>query len=138
MEKVEDPRIVVDTDIVIEFFRVKEKDRSILKRLLRRNKSCSTSAVTLFEFAYGAHLGQLEESSWELVFQGVEIIPVDESIARRAAKVASHLRLANLDIGFRDSIIAATCMQHNLQLATKNTRHFSRLKGLKLLNLSTL
>lgn len=138
MEKVEGQKVLIDTDLFIEFFRTRKKEEAMYLRIRRKIPLCYASAVTLFEFAYGSFLKKLREEIWEYVFQGVIILPVDDPTARIAAKVASQLKLANLDIGFRDSLVAATALRLGVPLASKNIKHFSRIKGLRLLELARL
>lgn len=132
----EDTRVLVDTDIFIEFFRTRSREDATFVKIQSTCKLCYASAVTLFEFAYGSNLKKLDEEVWKYCFQGVVIIPVDEMIARTAAKIAAQLKIRNLDIGFRDSLVAATALNLDLPLASKNVKHFSRVKGLRFFKLS--
>lgn len=44
----------------------------------------------------------------------------------------------NQDIGVKDVLIAAICLERSLPLLTLNERHFSRVSGLKVLTPDTL
>ncbi len=54
-------------------------------------------------------------------------LPVDRTVAERAGRVAREHRLR-----LPDALIAATALEHGLQLSTRNTKDFERLRGLRL------
>jgi len=76
----------------------------------------------------------------DAVIDSVEfkILPLTEQIARQAAALDASLIRQNLQIGIKDTFIAATCLVHNLPLLTVNLRHFDRVEGLQIIDLNTL
>jgi len=58
-------------------------------------------------------------------------IPVDRAIAEQAGRVKSET-----GIPMPDALIAATALEHRLGVATRNTRHFQVVRGLRLRALS--
>ena len=71
------------------------------------------------------HLFWLEET---LSAYGKRVLPVTTDIARRWGSLTYDLRNANADL-----LIAATALEHDLTVVTRNTRHFEP-TGAKLLN----
>lgn len=65
------------------------------------------------------------------------ILPVDESAARHAATLHDELIRRNQEIGVKDVLIAAICLEHDLPLLTLNDRHFARVTGLTVLTPET-
>ena len=61
------------------------------------------------------------------------IAPFDEAAARQAAKMHDELIRSNEDIGVKDVMIAAICLERKLPLLTLNERHFNRVAGLTVL-----
>jgi tRNA(fMet)-specific endonuclease VapC len=59
-------------------------------------------------------------------------IPFEGAIAFEYGKIRADLQKAGTPIGQLDMMIAATALHHNLILVTRNTREFSRVKGLEL------
>lgn len=57
------------------------------------------------------------------------VVPVDEAVARRAA--ALHVPDP---APFRDALIAATAIVHNMTVVTRNVRDFERFDGLPVMN----
>jgi predicted nucleic acid-binding protein len=43
-----------------------------------------------------------------------------------------------LQIGIKDTFVAATCLVQNLPLLSVNARHFERIAGLELIDLNSL
>lgn len=65
-------------------------------------------------------------------FEG-RILPVTMAVADRWGYVTATRRLAGRSIGFGDGLIAATALEHELTLVTRNVRDFAGL-GLELIN----
>jgi predicted nucleic acid-binding protein len=62
------------------------------------------------------------------------VLPMDEGAARRAATLHEHLIRNNLDVGIKDVLIAAICLQNSIPLFTLNDKHFARVTGLTILS----
>lgn len=60
------------------------------------------------------------------------VLPLNRTIMRRFATVRRDLRSRGQKIPDMDVLIAATAMQYNLTLITRNARHFGRIQGLDL------
>jgi predicted nucleic acid-binding protein len=55
---------------------------------------------------------------------------LDIAAARRAAQLHGELIRHNKDIGIKDVLIAAICLEHKLPLLTLNQQHFGRVPNL--------
>lgn len=108
--------LLVDTDIFIDHLR----GAAALKPARHR---VHYSVITRAELFAGntatALAGQLLAPFRE--------VPVDRIVAERAGRVAREFGLR-----LPDAIIAATALEHGLQLASRNTRDFERVRGLRL------
>jgi predicted nucleic acid-binding protein len=62
------------------------------------------------------------------------VLVPDEQTAWRASRIARHLREEGVGIGDHDVWIAATALEHDLPLVTRNLRHFQRVEGLQILS----
>jgi tRNA(fMet)-specific endonuclease VapC len=60
------------------------------------------------------------------------ILPLTDEIAARFAQLRAALRRQGRLIPDMDLLIAATALEENLTLVTRNFRHFERISGLKL------
>jgi toxin FitB len=58
-------------------------------------------------------------------------IPVDRAVAERAGRVRREA-----GIRLPDALVAATALEHGLDVATRNVRDFQRVRGLRLRSLT--
>lgn len=73
------------------------------------------------------------EHWYETVVETIECIPWDASISQRWAALVVELKRKGETVPLLDGMIAATALQHNLIVATRNTRDFQK-TGVKTLN----
>lgn len=85
--------------------------------------------VGILALAPGRKRQQLEQWFDELL-QTVVCLPWDAATGRRWAKLVVDLRRRGKTMPLLDGMIAATALQHDLTIATRNTRDF-RKAGLK-------
>ena len=60
----------------------------------------------------------------------LQTLPLDIAAARWAAQLHDELIRHNKDIGIKDVLIAAICLEHKLPLLTLNQQHFGRVPNL--------
>ncbi len=132
MEKVETPKVVVDTDIIIDYLKKRQPGAELLKKAYRRCNIQITS-ITLYELLYGVQRSGKSDLINRLL-RYVTVLPFDEAAAREAATIHYSLKSKGEDIGVKDSFIAAICKAHDLPLLTGNIKHFKRIPGFKLLS----
>jgi tRNA(fMet)-specific endonuclease VapC len=126
----EDRRMVVDTGIFIDYLRSKDKSKTILQNL-PDDVELYISSVTLYEL----YMGATSPQKWidvKTLTDDIPVLPFTKTISEKAAIIYQELKKENKIIEFRDIFIAATAMTHNLPVLTRNKRHFTRVKGLKL------
>jgi len=126
---VEDGLRVVDTDLAIDFLRDRAPGAHRVKDWLERDVA-RFSAVTAFELRLGTDFTKRAERIDRLL--AARTLPLDHPAALIAGEVYVRLRGLGLDIGVNDSLLAGTCLRFDLPLATRNTRHFTRVEGLRL------
>jgi len=66
------------------------------------------------------------EAWFENVAQTIECLPWDAAVSRRWARLVSELRRKGRVMPLLDGMIAATALQHNLTVATRNIRDFHK------------
>jgi len=121
---------VADTDVLIDFLRGSGEGAERIELELKTGALCTTS-ISAFELWVGAR-GAREVKLIEALLGATVILPLDEAAARRSAEVRRLLDGKGLTIGMADSLIAGTCLHFGGVLITRNTKHFSRVPGLKL------
>jgi predicted nucleic acid-binding protein len=90
------------------------------------------SLVTVAEFAEGFEPHQ--RSACDAALRFYTVLDLDRDVAWRAAQLSRQLGRSGLPIGDNDIWIAATALHHRMALVTRNTAHFQRISGLKLVS----
>ena len=89
----------------------------------------AASAISLVE-VLGFHRITTEDSrELEDLFDMAKVLPMSRDIVDRAIQLRRQRK-----IGLADSLIAATALDYDIQLVTRNTSDFDWIDGLKLLN----
>lgn len=124
---------LVDTSVLINYYRKTDKANSVWVKLVRQGYRFSISAVTKYEIYSGATQNQL--GFWNNVLQAIEVIAFDEVCVDTAVDVNAALKRKRKQIGIADLFIAATALSHNLSIATINKNHFDRIDGLEIIEI---
>lgn len=93
--------------------------------------------ITVSELYYGAYKSQRIEANLHLVRKLTEqlaVIESDEAISELFGELKAGLEKNGMIIDDADLYIAACAKANGLVLVTNNTKHFKRIKGLKLEN----
>lgn len=113
---------IIDSDVAIDVLRDVPCAVATVAKELRRGENVVASEVTRFEILSGLITG--EEEATETFFAQLEWIPVVETIARRAGELARTYRAANKGIDDPDYLVAATALELDASLLTRNIKHF--------------
>ena len=121
--------ILVDTDILIDYSNGKSK---ILEDLFQKHTlglvSLYISPVTVAEFLTDNKLKNESKQKDAEEFLGLfEIIDVGKKEGVMAGKLLRQGHPPFLG----DALIASICLVNNFMLATRNAKHFSKVKGLQ-------
>lgn len=125
-------RILLDTDTCIEIIRGRSTPLDE-----HAEASFSISAITRFEL----HSGVAKQKSRKLAnrtatfLAAITCMPFDSGASEAAAAVRVQLEERGAKIGAYDTLIAGHCLALGNELMTGNVREFSRIKGLKLIDL---
>lgn len=123
---------LLDTSVLIGWFRNKPEESEFIES--NKESTMYISAITYGEFYEGTIVGGRQTSRKrrsDEILNMVDIIPVDVAIARRFAELRAVLRSRGELFGDLDILIAATALEHGLELVTSNMRHFGRLSELR-------
>ena len=85
--------ILLDTGILIDYFRKKDKSKSILFKLSLESFHFHVSAVTQYEILLGATDSQIE--FWTIFFDKVQVLPFDQNSALAASVIYKQLKSEN-------------------------------------------
>ncbi len=126
-----DNLILIDTSILIDFFRKTDKSNSTLVSLVRRGHTYCISAVTEYEIYTGATADQID--FWNS-FLRTTVLPFDKATAKVAVDLTRALKKTRNLVAIADLFIAATAIAANLPCATLNKKHFERITDLILVD----
>ena len=125
--------ICLDSDFVVDF--LKQNQNAIFKLQSLKGEKAVSTEINYFEVLYGVfdkkQISQKELNSVQEFFNSIPNMTLDHSSAYNAAEIATNLEKSGLEIGINDSLIAGICLANNCAILTKNAKHFSRIKGLK-------
>lgn len=123
--------IIVDSDVIIDFFNGKS---SLLKMYLKQQNNNQIelviSVITLYEFYSGKSLNNQEillQSDTFFKFFSIQTITLE--IAQLGAELNRKHQLYG-KIGLGDLLIGTSSLYLKAKLLTKNKRHFSLIPGI--------
>jgi len=128
--------IILDADVVIRG----ERGSFDLKNWVasRPREQFEIAAITVAELWHsverstGTHRIR-RERYLNAVLQTLPILPYTEQTAYEHARIWAELEASGKMIGFYDLIVGATALERGSQVATFNTRHFTQIKGLSVM-----
>lgn len=125
-----DNKLMVDSTILIDYFRKTDKSKSKLVSHFKQYNNLYISSVTEFEVINGATEKHLE--FWNGLLRGFTILDFDSKAAREAANIVTQLKIKRKTIDKPDLFIAATAVVNGLTLDTLNIKHFIDIENLNL------
>lgn len=128
-------RVLVDANVLSEATKP-EPDPRVLEWLRRNERSLAVDPIVLGEVRFGILLlapgaRRAELERWfEQGVGRIQCLPWDSAVGLRWAQLLADLRRRGRPMSIKDSLIAATALAHDLELATLNLRDFesARLK----------
>lgn len=123
--------VLVDTSILIDFFRKTDKTKTQLIKLVDNGYLFSMSTITEYEIFVGATIAQ--NAYWKEFLQRIIVYPFDTNAVAVAVDINNQLKQKRKQIDIADLFIAAIAISNNLLFATLNKKHFERIDGLKIL-----
>jgi predicted nucleic acid-binding protein len=119
---------LLDTDVLICHLRGKQVARDWLVEARSADNLCA-SVVTVVELIGGMRAA--EKAPVLRLVSSLQILPVTETIARRAGELMRIYRASHQGVSIADYLIAATADIEGADLATLNVKHYPMLAGLR-------
>ena len=125
---------LVDTNVISEFIRPQPDSRVVRWLDAADPESLFVSVITLGEIRLGIEdlpAGKRRASLEEWLEQGLpnwfdpHLLPVTKSIADRWGRLVIAAKRKGVSMTTADGLIAATALQHNLAILTRNVSDFS-------------
>lgn len=122
-------KIFVDTDVLIDHSKSKS-DLLIylLKKQTEQKAELFINAAVITEFVTDKSLDNaVNFKKAEDLLKFFTVISLDQKVGYKAGEIKRKKTTEFLG----DALVAATCLIHDLQLATRNIKHFKKIKDLK-------
>jgi tRNA(fMet)-specific endonuclease VapC len=111
--------IIIDTDILIDFLRGKEKTREFLLSVVEEN-TLYCSAITVAEIYAG--MREVEKEKTDDLLDSLNIVEINRAIAEKAGTYKHQIRRQILELD--DCMIAASAFYLKALLVTGNGKHY--------------
>ena len=124
---------LIDSDWVIDYLAGVPEALELLDRLA--DERIAISIVTYMEVYQGVERSdEPKEAERQLAsfLESVPLLPISPAVARRCASLRETLRRQGRRVNNRalDLLIAATAIEHNLTLVSRNVRDYADVPGL--------
>lgn len=121
--------VLVDTSVVIDLLRRKDKQNAWLYFLANQESDIQASILTHTELYSGSSVWRVKKAKEDLekILRGITLIGINEAVSKHGGMLRA---IYSLDLP--DAVIAATALENNLPLATLNPKHFQKIPGLRL------
>jgi len=127
-------RIIVDTDVLVDYLRGRQPGESLYSKWRKKAKVLLTSIVA-FELLLGAKLSSKREerlSEVQSLLDQHEISSFDADAAHVASDIGTELRKKGQTMEVRDLLNASICVAKHLPVLTKNKSHYERVPALRI------
>ncbi|MDO8537637.1 MAG: type II toxin-antitoxin system VapC family toxin [archaeon] len=127
--------VLLDSDILISALRNDKNAVQFLANLQQSDQKLSTTVINVFELLEGAFLHHNPIKSIEKVegfLTSFDILGFSPYMARTTARISAELKKKGEMLDFQDIAIASIAILNNEKIITRNDKHFSRIKELKI------
>ena len=128
-----DDKILIDTDVLIDFLRGDDKTIELIKRI--RAQRLVTTDINAFELYHGGYKSknkQMNIANVEDLLNSLELLSTDRVSMKKAAELIAGLDKKGTSIDIADLFIASICLTSSASLLTRNKKHFERM-GVKII-----
>lgn len=130
--------LLIDTDVLIDLEHPSKVDDV---GAVLGDEPSAISVITVSELLHGVlrargAVGVRRRAFVEHLLGGLQAIPISEPVARVHAEIWAALGARGVLIGAHDLWIAATALAHGLGVATRNTSHYDRVPGLRVVTVA--
>jgi len=123
--------VVLDADVLIDYLRGLKGAVAFVEKLGREGVALATTAVNLFELAWGAYkLGGGRLRDVQKLAGALTVLSLSEREALRAGEEMGYLESLGALVDLRDVLIGVIARENGASVATGNARHFRRIRGL--------
>jgi tRNA(fMet)-specific endonuclease VapC len=124
-------RVVLDTDVLIDFLRGLKGCINFVGELKDRGMELATTSINIFELAWGAYkIDRAKVGEISNLSKVLRVLSLSEREALRAGEEIGYLESIGMPIDLRDILIGVVARENGASIATGNAKHFKRIRGL--------
>jgi len=135
--------VILDSSVVIEAERQHLNVAQFLKQILEKigEMEAALCAITVAELVHGVYRADTpERRERRRVFldelkAAVPVYPITDSTAELVGKIGAESSARGVIIPFDDLLIGACALERGYAVATRNFRHFEKIRDLSLISL---
>ena len=128
-------KFLLDTDIAI--YTIKNRPSQVRERFKVHDGRMAISSITLMELIYGAEASAAVERNLQVIAgfaARLEVLAYDQPAATHTGQLRAELKKIGRPLGPYDEMIAGHARSRGLIVVSNNTRHFSKVPGIRLEN----
>ena len=135
--------VILDSSVVIEAERQHLSVAQFLKQIIEKigEMEAALCAITVAELVHGVYRADTpERRERRRVFldelkAAVPVYPITDSTAELVGKIGAESSARGVIIPFNDLLIGACALERGYAVATRNFRHFEKIRDLSLISL---
>ena len=113
---------LLDTTVIIDYLRGKEKAVKLLKKLYYEGSLLDCSPINIVEVYTG--MKEKEREVTEDFLDSLEYYDLTKEIAKQAGEYKKSYREKGITLSFPDMLIASIAIAYDLILITDNSKHY--------------
>jgi len=128
-------KVVLDTDIIVDFLRSKEEAVALVRKLREKGVTLATTVINLFELYWSAYkLGGIEKvRTIDKLSRTLTILPMSSHESKAAGEEIAYLESLGVIIDIRDLLIGIIAGENGYFVVTGNVAHSNRIRDLNVL-----
>ena len=125
--------MIFDTCFIIDLLKGDNNAVRYLEKLERTSESKIIAAITIHELWRGLGILDIrEKDEIKEILQTITVLPLDLESAKISGEIERKLLKESIVIDPEDAMIAGIAIKNNQRLLTRNLKHFSKIKSLKI------
>jgi tRNA(fMet)-specific endonuclease VapC len=123
--------VCLDSSILIDYFRKKDKSETRLFQLAQENYTLAVPTIVEYEFWRG--MKDPTDAYWRQFFDDIKVLDFNRACAQEAANIYAYLKSIHQHEHALDILIAATAKVSGYPIATLNSKHFEKIPGISMI-----
>lgn len=122
--------MILDSCFLIDLMASDDRAVAKLDELVENATPTGISTLTVTEVGSGLR-GDSERAEFDAILDQLDLIPFGRAESRRAAQLQRQLQSDGHPVGAIDVMIAATALEHDRGVVTRNVSEFKRIDGVR-------